>query len=77
MPVNSASETTNNGSSRKERNYHSGIPSPPNDSDGGQRNSFNGNDSDNETTTHATPRSKSERVTATYSPAQSEPDSPG
>lgn len=86
MPVNSSNEGTNGGS-RKERNYHSGIPSPPNDSDGGaggggggrERNSFNGNDSDNEATNnqHHAQRLKSERVSATYSPEQSEPDSPG
>lgn len=79
MPVNSSNEGTNGGS-RKERNYHSGIPSPPNDSDGAgrERNSFNGNDSDNETNNqHHAQRLKSERVSATYSPEQSEPDSPG
>lgn len=79
MPVNSGNECTNGGS-RKERNYHSGIPSPPNDSDGGarDRNNFNGNDSDNETNNqHHAQRLKGERVSATYSPEQSEPDSPG
>ncbi|XP_063705778.1 doublesex- and mab-3-related transcription factor A2 [Culicoides brevitarsis] len=79
MPVGSSSENTN-GTSRKDRNYHSGIPSPPNDSDGGvrERNGFNGNDSDNETNNqHHAQRLKGERVSATYSPEQSEPDSPG
>uniref|UniRef100_A0A336MJG0 CSON000115 protein n=1 Tax=Culicoides sonorensis TaxID=179676 RepID=A0A336MJG0_CULSO len=77
MPTN-ANETTNS-SSRKQRNYHSGIPSPPNDSDSveRQRNNFNGNDSDNETHQHHQQRLKGDRVSAAYSPAQSEPDSPG
>ncbi|XP_058443200.1 doublesex- and mab-3-related transcription factor A2 [Malaya genurostris] len=51
--------------------FHTGIPSPPNDSDGGNRGSY-GTVEDTEN-----PRLRPERINSAYSPDQSEPDSPG
>ncbi|XP_055524561.1 doublesex- and mab-3-related transcription factor A2 [Wyeomyia smithii] len=51
--------------------FHTGIPSPPNDSDSGNRGSYGaGEEQDN-------PRLRPERMNSAYSPDQSEPDSPG
>ncbi|XP_065089118.1 doublesex- and mab-3-related transcription factor A2 isoform X2 [Ochlerotatus camptorhynchus] len=51
--------------------FHTGIPSPPNDSDGGNRGGYGAADeTDN-------PRLRPERINSAYSPEQSEPDSPG
>ncbi|XP_055586978.1 doublesex- and mab-3-related transcription factor A2 [Uranotaenia lowii] len=51
--------------------FHTGIPSPPNDSDGGNRGSYGTVDESEN------PRLRSERLNSAYSPDQSEPDSPG
>ncbi|XP_055617773.1 doublesex- and mab-3-related transcription factor A2 isoform X2 [Toxorhynchites rutilus septentrionalis] len=51
--------------------FHTGIPSPPNDSDGANRGNYGPTDeTDN-------PRLRPERINSAYSPDQSEPDSPG
>jgi hypothetical protein len=55
--------------------FHAGIPSPPNDSDSGQRGSYAGSEPDVDTQ-----KMRSDRVgdmASAYSPDQSEPDSPG
>lgn len=71
--------------------YHSGLPSPPNDSDGGQRGNYAGSESgklikfekfakidfSNKFPDVEVQRIRSDRLNSTYSPEQSEPESPG
>ncbi|EDS45782.1 conserved hypothetical protein [Culex quinquefasciatus] len=60
-----------NGQLPGQSQFHTGIPSPPNDSDGGNRGGYGTvDDAEN-------PRLRPERLNSAYSPDQSEPDSPG
>ncbi|KAL1394558.1 hypothetical protein pipiens_011874, partial [Culex pipiens pipiens] len=57
-----------NGQLPGQSQFHTGIPSPPNDSDGGNRGGYGAVDEN--------PRLRPERLNSAYSPDQSEPDSP-